>query len=245
MRNFVKALSLSAAFLTATVLPSKAVVVAIHQSEKTTETRQVSNFNEINSFGSFNVLVKLDGTESLKLEGSSEDLAKIETVVENGVLKIRPKKQNNDQWNWKLSEKVNVYISAKKLSALTLNGSGNIKVDGKLTGENFAIKLNGSGNINTNLSVAKANMALNGSGNIVAAGKVDDLSVAIAGSGLVDATELKATESNLKIAGSGNIKVDADKKLTASLLGSGSVKYVGNPEVNVSKMGSGTVSKMK
>ncbi|MEO5911543.1 MAG: head GIN domain-containing protein [Pelobium sp.] len=228
-----------------TATPSKATLINIHQLDNTTETRAVKNFDAISSSGSFNILVKIDGTETLKLEGNAEDLEKIETVVENGTLKIKTKKVSGDNWNWKFTGKINVYISAKQLNSLAMNGSGNIKVDGKMDANSVALRVNGSGMINTAIKAETANVSVNGSGNINVSGDVDDLKVSIAGSGSMRGNNLKSSESNVKIAGSGNASFGVEKTLNATIAGSGSVRYSGDPTLNVSKAGSGSVSKMK
>lgn len=241
--SYVFAFALMMVAVTAT--PSKAVLITINHLENTTETREVKNFDAIASSGSFNILVKIDGTESLKLEGNSEDLEKIETVVENGILKIKTKKVNGENWNWKFTGRINVYISAKQLNSLAMNGSGSIKVDGKMDASSVALKVNGSGMINTAIKAENANVSVNGSGNINVSGDVDELKVSIAGSGSMYGNALKSSESSVKIAGSGNASFGVEKSLNASIAGSGSVKYSGNPTLNVSKAGSGSVSKMK
>ena len=56
------------------------------------EVRPVSNFTGILSSGHYEVVVSLGATETLKVEGSSEALKLVETVVENGILKNPPQK---------------------------------------------------------------------------------------------------------------------------------------------------------
>src|SRR5580700_8899787 len=54
------------------------------------QVRQVSGFNKVSTGGSFAVHVKINGTESLKIDGADqENLAMIETIVRNGGLEIR------------------------------------------------------------------------------------------------------------------------------------------------------------
>jgi hypothetical protein len=54
--------------------------------ESSTQTRQVSGFNAIASAGPFNVHIKLDGTESVKVDADANIINDIETVVENNTL---------------------------------------------------------------------------------------------------------------------------------------------------------------
>src|ERR1700710_1288894 len=92
------------------------------------ETRNVSGFHSISSQGPFNVYVKIDGTESLKISASSDIINEIETVVENGNLKIKFK--HHDEWQHENIGNIDVYVTAKSLSGISNAGSGKVKVDG-------------------------------------------------------------------------------------------------------------------
>ena len=245
MKKTIQLFAIAILMVSASALNANAVLVTINHEQQNSETREVAHFDGIASSGSFNIMVKMSDQESLKLEGNQEDLDKIETVVENGTLKIRTKKKNGDNWNWNFTGKVNVYINAKELNALAMNGSGKIKVEGKMNADQISLKINGSGKIDTDISASKANFALNGSGILSVNGTVEDLNMMISGSGTIQAKDVKANDLNVKIAGSGNVTVGVQNNLNAVIAGSGSVRYSGSPEVKISKAGSGSVSKMK
>ena len=66
---------------------------------------------------------------------------------------------------------------------------------------------------------------------------------AVAGSGDVEAYDLKTEKCELKISGSGTIHASVENELIARISGSGNVKYKGNPRVeDVKVSGSGNVS---
>jgi hypothetical protein len=212
-------------------------------SNRESETRTVKNFHAITSGGSFNVYVKIGTTESLKIEGSSEDLQRISTIVQNGMLKISYKRDANN-WNTSLN-KVNIYITAVKLDGLILSGSGLIELDGKMSSASADIRLSGSGKIKANIDTQSAEVALSGSGELELGGKTGVLTASISGSGELNALDLIADSSTINVVGSGSAYVNAKENLKANLMGSGNVKYKGNPEVTISKVGSGNVSKME
>ena len=207
------------------------------------QTRPVSGFNSIASSGSFHVYVKIDGTESLKISADDAIIDKIETVVENGTLKIRFKKEFG--WNNHGNSNADIYVTAKSLSSLVNSGSGSIKVEGAASASTFKLVLSGSGNITAaSVKAEKIDGVISGSGNInVNGGSAADAHIAISGSGSFDAKGLKTESTKVSISGSGNVYINAEKELSASLIGSGSVRYTGNASVHTSKLGSGSVSK--
>ncbi|OAQ42247.1 hypothetical protein A5893_03805 [Pedobacter psychrophilus] len=208
----------------------------------TDEDREVKNFHAVSSSGSFNVTVKMGSKESISLEGDQQDLDRVETLVQNGVLKIRLKRDVNT-WNEGVGN-ISIIVTAKKLDGLILSGSGSIDLEGKLNSAGADIQLSGSGKITAGLDTQTVGIALSGSGNVSLSGEVGSANISISGSGDVNAKNLISDKSQVQIAGSGNVYLNAKEELNATVLGSGSVRYKGNPKLSVSKVGSGSVEKM-
>jgi hypothetical protein len=206
------------------------------------DERQVSGFSEITVSGRHNVYITMGTTESLRLEGDADEINEIETKVENGVLKIRNKKQMNTR-GWNDSGKVNIYIQAKSLNNIVLSGSGNIEVKGKVKSTNLNTTISGSGSISVNIEVENYNGVISGSGEIYAKGTATNARITIAGSGDFNGSGLRTSNTSAKVSGSGDISIIADKQLEALTSGSGDIRYSGNAVVNSKKSGSGNISK--
>jgi hypothetical protein len=205
------------------------------------QTRSVSGFNAIASAGPFNVYVKLDGNESVKVEADADIINDIETVVEGNTLKIRFKDREYRHHN---IHKAEVYVEAKSLNALLNSGSGGIKVEGTINTESFKAVLSGSGNINASLKSGTVHAVISGSGNIKLSGNAGDADFVITGSGEISGKDLKTNSVTAAIAGSGNVYVQADKSVTGRITGSGSVIYSGNAsDINSRTVGSGRVTR--
>jgi hypothetical protein len=216
-----------------------ATVKASAQSE---ETRQVSGFNSIASSGPFEVHVNINGTESLKISANADIINEIETVVEDGKLEIKFK--HHDNWNHEHTGQIDVYVTAKSLSALTNAGSGSIKVEGAVSGDNVDVVLSGSGDIETAVKSGSLHATISGSGSIHLNGSADETKVSITGSGEVKGRDLKTNSASVVITGSGSAYITADKTVSARIVGSGNVVYSGNATITDSRtMGSGRVSK--
>ena len=209
---------------------------------KAQENRNVKNFHSIANAGAVEVFVKMGDDESLSIEGSEDDLERIETIVQNGILKIRTKRDFN---NWNVAVyTVKIYITAVKLDALLQSGSGSIDLDGQMTSASADFQLSGSGKIIAAMDTQSAKVTLSGSGSIALAGKVGDLNITMAGSGDVNADKLVTENTKVKIAGNGTAYINASKTIDAKIVGPGAVKYVGEPSITTKKIGDGSVSKM-
>jgi hypothetical protein len=207
------------------------------------ETRSVSGYNGVNTGGSFNVHIKIDGTESLRLKGDPEDLRKIETVVEHGSLQIRFPK--NQEWKHEHIGRVDVYVTAKSLSSVGLGGSGSMDVEGVLKGEQVKVSVAGSGSVTTAVESGDLDASIAGSGDIKLNGKANNTHISISGSGNLKAGDLKTDAADISIAGSGDVRMEINKSISARIAGSGSVNYTGNATaVLITSAGSGRVTKL-
>lgn len=227
---------LSAALLAAATIKSSAQDVS-------TQNRQVSGFSSVSSGGPFNVHIKMDGNESVKVEADTKYINEIETIVEGNTLKIQFK---GHKWSNRYNDlhKAEIYISAKALNALTNSGSGHMEVEGTITtsGE-FKAVLSGSGSIHTSIQSGDLRLVISGSGSIAVNGRTGDADMVISGSGQIEGKDLKTESTKAVITGSGDISVIAEKNVTAHITGSGSLNYSGNASVVDSRYtGSGRVN---
>lgn len=210
----------------------------------TTEARDTGAFDGVAVSGGFNVLVRQGSGHKLEVKADRNLLAYIETrVVDNGkgrTLQIEPKKGFNIQ----SATSPSMVIEMPALRAVSVAGSGTLKVEPMKTGSVDAA-IAGSGDIRfANLEADKLSMKVSGSGDIVAVGRCAQASVSIAGSGDVKAADMVAEEVKVSIAGSGDAVVNATRRLSVSIAGSGDVKYAGAPEITSSIAGSGKVRRL-
>lgn len=207
------------------------------------ETREVGSFSAISSGGSWDVMINYGESNSIEIEADENLLEYIKTSVEEGKLKIYHK----DRYNIRSKNKITIYVSMKKITALSLAGSGDIIGNGNFYNEGrtkFAIA--GSGNINLNFKkMEDVQISIAGSGDAILSGESNEVGMSIAGSGSVNCTNLIADGVKASIAGSGSVKCHANKTVKASIVGSGSVYYKGGAtDISKSIAGSGRVKLM-
>jgi hypothetical protein len=246
MKKLTTKLAICTLIIFAAITSSPAHTLLTIKSSKralSPDERAVSNFKGISSSGSFEILVTMGNRESLRIEGDEDVIKNIETVVENGILKIRNK--NRSSWNWNSGRsEVTITISAKTLNNITLSGSGNITVKGPVKSNQLTTTVSGSGNIFLTADAEEYLGTISGSGKIKVDGKADKAEIRISGSGDFEGKDLKTSEAAVRISGSGNAYISADKSIDAAVSGSGNIRYRGNAQVSKSKSGSGSISKL-
>lgn len=204
-----------------------------------TRNFQVGAFDRISLTGSSNVVVTVGGAPSVRAEGDSKHLEKLEIRVENGVLQIGYKKGS---WSFGRNQgPVTVHVSAPSLRGAEIAGSGDMRID-KVQGESFAADIAGSGEMQVAALAAKAaSISIAGNGDVTIAGTADAAEFEIAGNGDVRAGGLQVRRASVSIAGSGNVETRATESANVDIMGSGDVVVTGGAKCSVSKMGSGDV----
>lgn len=204
---------------------------------------EVGAFDAVSLGGHHNVVVTVGPKASVRAEGDSEEIEKLEIRVENGDLHIGQKKRKG--WNMSFGshgKPVTVYVTTPSLKAAAIGGSGDMRID-KVQGAAFEASIGGSGDMDiASLKVESASFSVAGSGGIKAAGSASATDVSIAGSGDVDLSGVKSRAASVSIVGSGDVRAHAAESASVSIMGSGNVAISGGAKCKVSKMGSGDVS---
>jgi len=218
--------------------------ITITSSKHIDDDREVSNFNGIAAAGPINVVVTIGNKESCRLEGDAEAIATIVTEVKGNVLIIRPQ-TSITSWSKKYeNKKITAYVSARELASLTVSGSGNLLVSGKINTGELTTTVSGSGSIKAIVDVDNYHAFLSGSGFLNISGNADQSDIKISSSGIFEGKSFAVNTLNAKISGSGSINVKADQSIKAFISGSGSVNYSGNATVDKTIIGSGRVRKL-
>lgn len=203
-----------------------------------TVKRSTDDYRGIAAGGSFDVIL-VKGTEgNITIEGEENIIPYIETEINNGILKIKYKKNTNIR----TTKRLTVTIPFTDIESVALGGSGNVTSNDIIKSNNLNVSLGGSGNINLKINSDDVNTNIGGSGNIDLKGNTEELKCAIAGSGSIRAYDLSTDEVSATIAGSGSIKITVKSKIKAKLVGSGSIYYRGNPKhIDSKSVGSGSI----
>lgn len=249
------------AFVAATLLLNACGMRVIHGSgEAVSETRAVSDFNQVTLAGIGEVIITQGETEALTIEAEDNILPYLETTVRNGVLTIGIKQ---DAWGMIFSptRPIKFYLSVKNVEALTISGSGDIRAEqldagrlaldlsgsgkielGDVQAESLTSSLSGSGDLQiAALAATTVNATLSGSGNYALGGEVEEVNVTISGSGSYRADDLQSQTAQVTVSGSGAAALQVANSLDVNITGSGDVRYAGAPQVSQHITGSGQV----
>ncbi|MGZ8289929.1 MAG: head GIN domain-containing protein [Telluria sp.] len=205
------------------------------------QNRALANFSGVALSLPARVELRIGNTEGVSVETDDNLLPLVETVIENGTLKVRPSKRNMNLQ----PTHMRVVIQARSVERLSVGGSGTIHSQ-PLRGGKMVFDIGGSGSIEVDrIDGDSVSVSLGGSGDLTTGGgSAKNLSVSVAGSGDVDVGKVAAGQASVTVAGSGTATVWARDSLGATIAGSGDVNYYGNPKITRSVVGSGDVVRL-
>jgi hypothetical protein len=199
------------------------------------QVRELGHFNGLALSLPGQVEIRTGNTESVTIETDDNLLPLIETVVEDGTLKIRNKNKVNIR-----TRNLKIVVQTRGVDRLALGGSGSIDAD-RVQGSRVQFDVGGSGNIRVGKAEGESvSVSLGGSGDLkVNEGGARSLSATIGGSGTVDMARVRVDKASVTVAGSGDATLWVRDSLSLSVAGSGDVNYYGDPKVSTSVVGSG------
>lgn len=195
------------------------------------EIREIGEFDKVSFSGSGAVVIQCGQTQcgqtqrgqaqrvqtpTLKVTSDDNLLELIETVVEDGTLKIR----FTQSVRTKIGPEFEIGIGT--IEEVSIAGSGDVKI--------------------RQLDTDKLDLSITGSGDCLASGNTSHVSLAIAGSGEADLRKLQANSAKVRITGSGSAIVNAKENLSAKISGSGNIRYLKNPKIQKAVTGSGSIT---
>jgi len=185
------------------------------------EHRDVGSFDSISLEGAARLEINIGEPMSVLVSGNQKAVARVETSVSGGTLRIKNKARD---WVIRNNPRLTVQVTLPKLESLELEGGTDVSLAG-LHGGDTTIKAAGAVNIEAH-------------------GELDELTVRLAGAGHADLSKLAVTDAKVTVDGVGSVIVNPRESLDATMNGVGAIFYTGSPrKVNTRMNGVGTISR--
>jgi hypothetical protein len=178
--------------------------------------------------------------EGLTIEADDNVLARIESRVEDGVLRIR----FPEGLAVRPRTPIRIAVRLRSIDVVTLAGAVRLEA-AALEVDRLRMGLSGASSARL-ANVAAHGIRLDASGHChaMAAGTTQDFELRLSGAGEINAARLEARHARVRIAGSAQVAVWARETLEARITGSGAVRYFGDPVVEKRVVGAGAIERL-
>ncbi len=186
------------------------------------------------------VILQQGDEQKVMIEARQDIIDEIETDVNNGTWRI-----GFDWFDW-FHHDIRIYVTLPSIEYIKQDSRGEIRTDGIFTQEqDLEVEIKSSGDVELEVYLKKLITQIEGRGDIILSGEVEQNEISMKGSGVLRAFGCKASETEIKLEGSGDAYLSVQNSLTGSLSGSGDIYYRGAPEVDIIVTGTGEVIEVK
>lgn len=190
---------------------------------------KVDDFEQVHVSGTLDVYITLGDVNSVRLEGTEAEIARVEATVKRGELHLSQVGKNNNQ-----NSSLIVHITMVKITGVGVSGAASIKSTMMLHATDMDVQGTGAGDINLELNCDNIKIEGTGAANITLIGTTNKLNIEATGACNISCYKLETNEIDLVATGAANVEVKAKNRLFMSATGASHVSYKGNP-INISK----------
>ena len=213
----------------------------VHQFNQET---QMQPFDGVDVSGPFNVILEQGQASTVRVDGTTDQLANMTIYVEGGNLVIDMKEDMVD--SGKFFKGMRIFVSSPSVKSIEIAGSGTVTAPNALAVADLGLEIAGSGDITlAQLTCKDLSMEIAGSGDItLGTVQADEASGEIAGSGDIEVAGLICKNVKNQIAGSGDITLNNLQvgHVKSEIAGSGNVILRGKADSHDEEIvGSGKV----
>ena len=205
------------------------------------QTRQITGFHGISVSSGIDLYLTQKTVEEVAVEAESEDLDKIKTEVEGGILKIYLKEKSWFNMNFN-SRPRKVYVSFKTLDKLEASAGSDVVSEGRLKLDKLNLDASSGSDVKLELDVTNLSVGSSSGSDISLKGTATDLQANASSGSDIDASDLQSKNCNASTSSGSDIKLNVTEKLDASASSGGDIYYSGNPKIkDINKSSGGDV----
>ena len=203
-------------------------------------------FERVESSGGIDVYLTQGPTAAVAVEAQPEVLPRVVTEVKANTLVIRWEKGFQP---WKMANRpfrAKVYVTAPRLSGVTLSGGADAHGQTPITTDNFQIEASGGGDVSLTLHVKTLRADASGGSDLTLTGRAETQEISTSGGSDYHGFGLRSTTARIGASGGSDAEVWVEGDLTADASGGSDLRYRGAARVSrVSSSGSSSVRRVK
>ena len=213
-------------------------------NDQNAQTRNLKGFHAVNVSAGIDLYLS-QGQDAVAVSAAKPEWRdKIQTTVENGVLKIYLQ-NTGAHLIWGFSNpRLKAYVSAAVINNLRASGGSDVFFQGTIRSDKLDIRLSGGSDLNGQVDIKELLIDQSGGSDVDISGTVGNLSVDASGGSDLKAYELVTDNCHIVASGGSDAEVTVNKELTAEASGGSDIYYKGSGVVKeVRSSGSSSVKK--
>ena len=211
---------------------------------QSTQTRPVPAFHAIQV--STGIELDLTAGRSQRVEVSAATDAyrdRIETTVNNGVLTLRYKNDDDRNNRDRTNKRLRVAVTADELTALGVSSGASVRTAGDFDAATFQLDVSSGASVRAGLDTNTLTVRQSSGSSADLKGRAASLDVQSSSGATFDAASLQTERCRAQASSGSSIKVAVKDDLVAQASSGGSVNYKGSPQLTKHTSSGGSVSR--
>ena len=236
----MKAIKLFTLILFAAALFQTTSLLAAQTSDGR-QTRQITGFHGVSVSSGIDLYLTQKNVEEVFVEAESEDLEKIVTKVEDGILKIYIKDKSWWGIGWNNRPR-KVFVSFKNLDKLQASAGSDVRAESVLKLDKLDCDVSSGSDVKLELEANEVRVGSSSGSDITLKGKATTIHADASSGSDINAGELETKKCKASVSSGSDIRVNVSEELDADASSGGDITYSGNPKTkNINKSSGGDV----
>ena len=206
------------------------------------QTRQLTGFHGVSVSSGIDLYLTQKNVEEVFVEADSDDLEKIITKVEDGILKIYIKDKSWWGIGWNNRPR-KVYVSFINLDKLHASAGSDVKAESRFKLDKLDLDVSSGSDVKLELEANEVTVGTSSGSDISLKGKATTIHADASSGSDLDAGDLETKKCTASVSSGSDIKVNVTEELIADASSGGDITYSGNPKIkNINKSSGGDVN---
>lgn len=206
-----------------------------------TEERNVGDFSKVKGSSGLDIYLTKGNENKVVVEADENLHQHIETIVENGKLRIR----SADHTNIGKAKAKKIHVTYIELSSIEASSGADVIANSVVKSETLNLDVSSGADLEVEILARDVYAETSSGADLVVSGKANSLKAKASSGSDLDAKELMVVDCNADASSGADITVHVKDRLDAEATSGGDVHYYGDPAAVTNKGGrSGSIHKM-
>lgn len=206
-----------------------------------TETRSLSNFDEISVATGINATLVSGNKNEIKITAKGVELENVKSEIENGKLVVKIKKKWND-WSSKRTDVSATITYSQELEGVSSSSGASVRTENSIISDNLELAASSGASLEVDIQCRSVNVDVSSGARIEASGSTTDITIDISSGSTYRGYGLSAKNATIEGSSGASAQISVSNSLEADVSSGASVKYKGNPSnKDIDKSSGGSV----
>jgi hypothetical protein len=233
----MKIIKLFALLLTAGAIFQSSSLQAA-QSGDGRQKREISGFHGISVSSGIDLNLTQKHVEEVFVEANSDDLDKIITKVEDGILKIYIKDKSWFGLSWNKQPR-KVFVSFKNIDKLEASAGSDVNSASALKLDNLDLDVSSGSDVKLELNAKHLRVNSSSGSDVSLNGEAEVAEISASSGSDITAGDLETKKCTVSVSSGSDISIKVTEEINADASSGGDITYSGNPKVKNIKESSG------